>query len=63
MNWKWKNKNLEDLQDLQALQDVTVDHRIPVLQVARFSRNRQKEGEIWIEKNGCRLGSNCQVGW
>ena len=50
VNQKWKNKIYKLLK---------VDHRIPVLQLARFRSNKQKETGIWIEKNDCKFFLNC----
>ena len=51
VNWKWKNK---------VYKLWIVDRNIPVLQLARFRSNKQKEAKMWIEKNGCKQGSSSQ---
>ena len=36
------------------------DHRTPVLKLARPWKNKQKETEIWIKKDGSKPGSSSQ---
>ena len=48
VNQKWKNK-IDKLKK--------VDERIPILQLTRLRSKKQKETDIWIEKDDFKTGS------